>query len=243
MTTSAATGIGQRPGAFTLVELLVVIAIIAILAALLLPALSRAKERAYRITCLNNQKQLIMATHFYAEDNSGFLPGANRLDTDSQGPGWLYKGPDEAKPEDLKGGMIWGYVTSVTTYRCPLDRPPYTMGSSPPEPRLQLISSYCINTGVTGYRPVYATFKLQRFASMAVIFWEVDEFSGWPGWNDGCNDPGVDDDMTRRHNGGGTVACFDGHTEWMRQKAFLLEAQSKPGRLWCNPSTASGTAY
>ena len=88
------------------------IAIIAILAALLLPALSRARELAYRITCLNNQKQLIMATHFYAEDNSDFLPGANRLDTDSQGPGWLYKGPNEATPEDLKGGMIWRYLTS-----------------------------------------------------------------------------------------------------------------------------------
>jgi prepilin-type N-terminal cleavage/methylation domain-containing protein len=226
---------------FTLIELLVVIAIIAVLAALLLPSLSRAKERAYRVTCLNNEKQLIVATHLYAEDNSGFMPGANRLDTDSQGPGWLYQGPNEATADDLKAGMIWRYLTSEKTYRCPLDRPPYTM-DSPPQPRLQLISSYCINSVVTGYRPVYRTLKLQSFAPMAVAFWEMDELSGWPAWNDGCNDPGVDDDMTRRHNLGGTIACFDAHAEWMRQKTFMLEAQAKPGRLWCNPASPTGTA-
>src|SRR5271168_2123532 len=93
--------------AFTLIELLVVMAIIAILAALLLPVLSKAKGRAQGITCLNNGKQMMTAMILYTGENSEFFPpnpdGGNTVPGYNWCAGWAgIGGPDEFNPDLIK---------------------------------------------------------------------------------------------------------------------------------------------
>jgi hypothetical protein len=100
------------------------------LAALLLPALARAKEKARTIACINNERQLLLAWKSFADDNDDVLPAATKNAADSSFPppwvlGWLdqSKGnPDNWDTSKLKASPLYVYLESVEIFRCPADR-------------------------------------------------------------------------------------------------------------------------
>lgn len=105
-------------GSFTLIELLVTIAVIAILAAMLLPALQNARERARSITCTNNLKQIMMTMAMYVDDNGGRIPswGGNITTSMGKWQSMLYAYMTRTTPTD------WGYVDG-TQVRAPFACP------------------------------------------------------------------------------------------------------------------------
>jgi type II secretory pathway pseudopilin PulG len=132
--------VGRVGGAFTLLELLLVIGIIAILAALLLPTLTQAKQKTQGVYCMNNTKQILLAWHLYADDNSGRLvcnADGQQAGKDVNHPswvaGWLNNAsstPDNTNvdflvhPDTAKGnyGALLGpYVPSFKVFKCPAD--------------------------------------------------------------------------------------------------------------------------
>jgi len=115
----------MKKRAFTLIELLVVIAVIAVLMAILMPALNIARDQAKRIHCINNVKQLTFAWLLYKDDNDdtmvGGFPQRGSIDAWALGPRGNDPDHTEQCKEGIRQGKLYSYVKNVDVYHCPSD--------------------------------------------------------------------------------------------------------------------------
>jgi prepilin-type N-terminal cleavage/methylation domain-containing protein/prepilin-type processing-associated H-X9-DG protein len=234
---------------FTLIELLVVMAIIAILAALLLPALSKTKQQAYNIECINNLKELELCVHLYVGDNDDFFPPNNAGATftvSTNGDVYTYSlmqswlpDPDadtEIDPSNIINGLLFKYNTSLPIYHCPSDQSTLQAADGTPLPQLRW-RSYNMSESINGNpNPVYAPYipawtKLTaiRHPIPSELFVLIDENADTiQDANYGAPPAGGPweqewwDMPSDRHGQGANLSFADGHVEhwkWVYPKA------------------------
>jgi prepilin-type processing-associated H-X9-DG protein len=210
-----------------LIELLVVIAIIAILAAMLLPALAKAKTKAEAISCLSNLKQLQFAWHMYADDSNGNVVtngGIFGYDPGSWVSGWLTWGSGNpaganTNSQFLREGALGNYTAkSLGIYKCPADKIPSDVG---PRNRSTAMSQWVGNWNNQSslFTSNYRVFlKLGQFTKPgpAMTWVLLDECPD--SINDGyftmhMTDNNWDDVPASTHNGAGGFSFVDGHAE------------------------------
>ena len=237
----------RTPSAFTLIELLVVVAIIAVLAALLLPALSKSKDKASRTSCTNNLRQLGVAMVMYTNDNQDWMPWCQWHN--AFGPSWLYKPVDDAAPDPftlvngvledstnqiayIQQGLYLPYVRNRQAYYCPLDR----KTDQDFIRRIQRVSSYIMNGAVCGFGDFVGDFesrghkfRTSDFNPVAYVQWEP-KVNNWLHRLQFCkNEPSVPNDLNVK-----AIARFGMAN---RHSSFIIGHHGHGGNLPLCPAT------
>lgn len=241
-----------RRNAFTLVELLVVIAIIAILFALLLPVISRAKNQAARTTDLNNLRQVMAAVHVYTGDNNDILTWPNwdygrLMPHGIARPGWLYAiNPTASGPAvfNAQTGLLWDSLHDGKALLCPMDNPQevYQKSKGGTEQRAMQLSTYIMNGAIIGFRSGYHSNAIPVKASQMLpgdcILFEANDREAFS-FNDGSSWPS--EGVTARHMNGATQGALDGSSSYVRDDDWANDvAYTGRNRLWCYPLTEDG---
>ncbi len=210
---------------FTLIELLVVIAIIALLLAILLPSLNRAKELAKRVYCLSNTKSLTMAWIMYADENDGNIVNSSSTDEYRRGDlGWAPAvGGRDVKTQlaDLEKSALFPYLgDSKGVFRCPTQEKKVRSSYSISHPM-----NWYYEDPTTGQRyepcdpsaPYVRKISDIKLPSNRIVF--VDEYdltaNSWGMWYE---IPAWMDRPAIQHSGGTTFSFADGHNEYWKWK-------------------------
>ena len=213
--------------AFTLIELLVVIAIIAILMAVLIPALNAAREHGKRAVCLSNLKQLTVAWIMYADDNNGKICTAWA----GNGPSYWVGKPEENESlknqiKKVESGVLFPYVKNRKLYKCPTgvrgELVTYSIVGSMWGPRN-------IHDGIPKDRVIRNKEEIERPGERIVF---VDE-GKWPGspWGVWYDKPMWWDIPTVRHSNGTNWSYADGHSayhKWRDARTMALALKLPP---------------
>ncbi len=236
-----------RFGGFTLIELLVVIAITAILASLLLPALSKAKATGQSTACLNNLKQLQLCWQMYVDDYADYLPpnrikSAGGVWTSLPGSWVLGNVQKDASATNIENGLLFAYNGSLAIYRCPSDHSTVPGQQSSLRSRSYSLNYY-LNTEENGSFDSHVKRKYAQLVepspTKVFCFLDVNEqcigtadflIPHFPGHPNNPNGTAWGDLPSDRHNLGANLSFADGHAKhyrWLwpkRFKAFFQEA-------------------
>ncbi len=197
--------------AFTLIELLVVIAVIAVLMAILMPALNRAREQGKRIACLNNLGQLVKGWIMYADDSDDKILHADTGRDDA----WVRHPGGNPTPQQridgIKAGLLFRYCPEVKLYKCPTGV------------RGEFVT-YAIVDAMNGYPDIPGTKDLMVYRRMQIkrpdsriVFLDEGRLSpnSWTLWYD---QERWWDQITARHGDGTNFGFADGHSEYWKWK-------------------------